>query len=145
MLLPRRASKASLFSRQLRAFVLWFFGYCFATAPDESGSARVGDLGAILRPQQPTGSDKARKPTSLRHVTFWKDLGLSWAPFGRIFRVLLRLSRLLIVFFMSWRAPGLIFEASGKFPEHLRHFPGIRCGHFRGVSKKSSGHCGPDS
>ena len=44
--------------------------------------ALLGHLGAILRPQEPIGSEKARRQKTLIFLRFWSDLGLSGASLG---------------------------------------------------------------
>ena len=42
--------------------------------------ALLGHLGAILRPQDPIGSEKARKQTTLVFPRFWSHFGISGGP-----------------------------------------------------------------
>ena len=58
----------------------------------------------------------------------------SWVRLERFFRVLLRLSCLLVVFFAFWRAPGSILEASGSF---RRGFWSLRALIFRGFALRA--------
>ena len=44
--------------------------------------ALLGHLGAILRPQEPIGSEKARRQTTLIFLRFWSDFCLSGASLG---------------------------------------------------------------